>query len=171
MQACYEHLLAKQTSHTGEEHNYYVKIEEFEIERSKAKINSVLKEALEKEIITKEEFSAMDPSSKNPAKFYMNFKVHKPHQPLAALPPCPIIGGSGSLTENLGVYIEHHIKDIANKHETYLQDTPDFLRIINTINQGQNLPKKCNACDKRLHIRIHKHTTRGWNTVSPGSLR
>ena len=45
-----------------------------------------------------------------------------------------------SITENLGVYVEHHIKHIANKHDTYLQDTPHFLRIIEEINRGYPLP-------------------------------
>ena len=50
------------------------------------------------------------------------------------------MSGSGSITENLGVYVEHHIKHIANKHDTYLQDTPHFLRIIEEINKGDPLP-------------------------------
>ena len=118
MQACYEHLLEKQTNTQGEENNYYVMVEDYEIDKSKVIIKNILIEALESEIITKEEFTAMDPSNKNLAKFYMNFKVHKPHQPMTAPPPRPIISGSGSITENLGVYVEHHIKNIANKHDT-----------------------------------------------------
>ena len=35
--------------------------------------------------------------------------------------------------------MDHHIKDIATKHEAYFQDTPDFLRVVNEINKGQNL--------------------------------
>ena len=83
----------------------------------------------------------MDPTEKKLSKFYMTFKVHKPHQPMTAPPPRPIICGSGSITENIGAYVEYHIKDIANKHTSYLQDTPDFLRTINQINKGNKLPK------------------------------
>ena len=140
MQACYEHLIAKQTNENGSQDNYYDQVEEWEIERSKNKIRTVLQEGLDNKIISDEEFKAMDPSEKNLSKFYMTFKVHKPHIPMTAPPPRPIISGSGSMTENLGVYIEHHIKDIANKHDTYLQDTPDFLRKIDKINQGPKLP-------------------------------
>ena len=100
-----------------------------------------MKEALDKNTITKEEFIAMDPTDKKLSKFYMTFKVHKPHQPMTAPPPRPIISGSGSITENIGAYVEYHIKDIANKHTSYLQDTPHFLRIINQINKGPKLPK------------------------------
>ena len=35
MQACYEHLLAKQTNKNGEEDSYYIQVEEWEVERSK----------------------------------------------------------------------------------------------------------------------------------------
>ena len=33
----------------------------------------------------------------------------------------------------------HQIKNIATQHETYIQDTPDFLRIIDKINRGPTL--------------------------------
>ena len=56
-------------------------------------------------------------------------------------PPRPIISGSGSMTENIGIYVDHNIKHMANKHESYLQDTPHFLRIIDEINKGQELPE------------------------------
>lgn len=92
-------------------------------------------------MITKDEFEAMDPSNKTPSTFYCTFKVHKPHEEGVAPPERPIISGSGSITENPSIFVEHFLKDIANKHPTYLQDTPDFLREIETINQGNKLPE------------------------------
>ena len=127
MQAAYDHLLEKQLNKGGEAQNYYVKVDYFEIDKSKARIKHVLKEAPDDKTITNEEFTAMDPTEKKLSKFYTTFKVHKPHQPMTAPPPRPIICGSGSITENIGAYVEYHIKDIANKHTSYLQDTPDFL--------------------------------------------
>jgi hypothetical protein len=32
--------------------------------------------------------------------------------------------------------VEFHIKDVAKEHQSYLQDTPDFLRYIEQLNQG-----------------------------------
>ena len=92
-------------------------------------------------IITDEEFIAMNPEDKNAAKFYCNFKIHKPHTPMTPPPPRPIISGSGSITENLGVFVEKHIREISYQHQSYLQDTPHFLRIINKINMGPKLPR------------------------------
>ena len=83
---------------------------------------------------------AMTPDDKNPARFYINYKVNKPHNHLP--PPRPIISGSGSITENIGKYVEHHIKHIASTHESFLEDTPDFLRMIKRINEKtEELPQ------------------------------
>ena len=54
MKACYEHLLEKQSNKDGDL-NYYVKVDEFEVERSKKIIKNVLNEALADEIISKHE--------------------------------------------------------------------------------------------------------------------
>ena len=56
-------------------------------------------------------------------------------------PPRPINSGSGSITENISLFVNSHIKDLANKHPSYLQDTPDFLREIENINSGPKLPE------------------------------
>ena len=80
----------------------------------------------------------MDPTEKGPAKFYELFKVHKKHVEGKTPPERPIISGSGSVTENIGVFVEHNIKELANKHSTFLQDTPDFLRNIEELNNKEN---------------------------------
>ena len=37
--------------------------------------------------------------------------------------------------------METQLKDLANKHSTYLQDTPDFLRTIEDINENTDIPE------------------------------
>ena len=130
MKACYEHLLSK----TEDDMPYYSKVDDLSVERAKHKIREVLEEGLEHGHITKHEFNAMLADDKMPGKFYSNFKVHKPDIPVR-----PILSTCGSLTEGLATYVEHHISPIANTHDTYLQDTPDFLRTIVKINKGPNL--------------------------------
>jgi hypothetical protein len=44
------------------------------------------------------------------------------------------------MMEHIAIYVEHHLKDIGKSHESYLEDTPDFIRHIEEINQGENLP-------------------------------
>ena len=76
-----------------------------------------------------------------PGKFYETFKVHKEHQPGETPPERPIISGSGSVTENISLFVEHNIKDLARTHTSYLQDTPDFLRFVEDINAEGPLPE------------------------------
>ena len=85
---------------------YYKKVEDIELDRAKARIKNTLEEALENNIITEEEFRALNPDDKNPSKFYCNFKIHKPHAFMTTPPPRPIISGSGSITENIGIFVE-----------------------------------------------------------------
>ena len=100
-----------------------------------------MEEGFNNKCINKEEYEAMKPEEKGPGKFYCNFKVHKPHEQNKAPPVRPIISGSGSLTENPSLFIEHHLKDIAKTHKTFIQDTPDFLRNIESINDSGPLPE------------------------------
>ena len=76
--------------------------------------------------------------------FYRNSQVHKQHE--HSPQTRPLISGSGSITENIAIFVEHHLKHIANKHDTYLQDTPDFLRRVEEINQGPRLDPKIVLC-------------------------
>ena len=63
-----------------------------------------------------------------PGQFYCTFKVHKKHEHSKAPPTRGVVSCLGTLTENIALYVEHNIKYLAQTHETYLQDTPDFLR-------------------------------------------
>ena len=81
----------------------------------------------------------MNPEDKEVGRFYCNFKVHKNYD---QIPPVrPINSGSGSMTENISLFVNHHIKDLSNKHSSYIQDTPNFLREIEKIYSGQELPE------------------------------
>jgi hypothetical protein len=137
LKVCYEHLASKKIN--GQP--YYEEVDQFGTDRAKAKIEAALKEGFENKYISEEEFAAMCPNDKNPGKFYCNFKVHKAHVHGEAPPPRPITSGSGSITEGIATFVEFHIQDISTQHETYLQDTPDFLRSIAHINKGPRLNK------------------------------
>ena len=153
LRTCYTHLTSTQA-----ERPYYSEVNNIAIEQAKQKIKHVRDEALEKEIISKGEHHAMIAENKNPGRFYCNLKIHKPHNHIP--PPRPIISGSESITENIGIFREHHIKDVATKHKSFLQNTPHFLRIIKSINKGPRLPPKTiaftmDATDLYTNI-IHK---------------
>ena len=99
-------------------------------------------EAFDNDILTKEEYHAMLPKEETPipGRFYCTFKVHKKYEHGKAPPPRGIVSCSGTLTENIAIFAEHHIKELGQIHEAYLQDTPHFLREIETLNQGEELP-------------------------------
>ena len=100
----------------------------FLLKTQKTKIEDTLKEAINNKTITTNGYIALDPKEKGPGRFYCNFKVHKEHEPNKAPPERPITSPSGSICEGIATFVEHHINHIAKEHETYIQDTPDFLR-------------------------------------------
>ena len=140
LRACTSHLESKQFQPNGEEYPFYEKVTEDKFKEAQNDIQKLLEEGFNNEYITTEEFDAMKPTEKTPGKFYCTFKVHKPHPENRAPPERPIISGSGSITENPSLFVEHHLKDLATKHDTYIQDTQDFLRKIEKINQEGRLP-------------------------------
>ena len=137
---CNEHLNSLQENPNDEMKPFYHKIDSSQLDEAKIKIKHVLEEALDNKVITNTEYEAMNPENKNPGKFYCTFKVHKDHEEGRAPPPRPIISGCGSIIENIGVFVEHFVKNEATKHRSYLQDTPDFLRQIEVLNKRGILP-------------------------------
>ena len=133
MKICYEHLTSKQS----EGKPYYSEVDDIALDIAKNKIKHALDKALEREIISKTEYTAMIADDKEAGRFYCNLKVHEPHKETP--PPRPLISGCNSITENIATYVNYHIGEEATKHDTFLQDTPDFLRIIDRINHGAAL--------------------------------
>ena len=138
MRACLKHLEAKTS--TGEP--YYKKVDDSVLNVAKSKITNIVQEAFDNEVLSKEEYQAMLPSDDEvpiPGRFYCTFKVHKSFEEGKAPPPRGIVSCSGTVMENIAIYVEHHIQQLGQNHETYLQDTPDFLRYLETFNDLNNL--------------------------------
>ena len=53
----------------------------------------------------------MDPIGKDAARFYTKFKVHKENEKGKPPPPRPIVSCNNSTTENIGLFVEQHIKE------------------------------------------------------------
>ena len=139
MSAARKHLGSNHELESGETIPFYSKVEPESIDNAKNKLKNILQEALDNNIISKEESEAMNPDGSSVGKFYMNFKVHKPHDKIP--PERPIVSGCQSFTSNIGRFVEFHMKDSATKHPSYLQDTPDFIRRIESINCEGPLPE------------------------------
>ena len=75
----------------------------------KNSIINIVQEGYDNQILSKQEYQAMLDMSDNPGKFYCTFKVHKSHEQGSTPPVRQISSGSGSIYENFGIYLEHHI--------------------------------------------------------------
>ena len=126
IRACEEHLSGEQVQSDGSRKPYYKKVKEDALEEIRNKVNLVVEEAFDNNILSKIEYDAMRADEKAAARFYATFKVHKKHEAGKAPPERPIISGNGSVTENISAYVDFHIKALATQHSSYLQDTPDF---------------------------------------------
>ena len=139
--SCKEHLSSQED--TTEQNAFYKKVHPIVLQEAQSQIDRSVLKGFEDEIISKNECDAMMTGDKSAGKFYCTFKVHKKHKHGETPPPRPIVSGVNSITENIGIFVEKHLKELATLHPTYLKDTPDFLRKIeNQINQQpQVLPK------------------------------
>ena len=74
--ACYEHL----TSNQKEDEPYYTELSDLDLEISQKKINDILKEGLDSNIIDQSKFNAIKAEDNKAGRFYCNVNVHKQHE-------------------------------------------------------------------------------------------
>ena len=138
VKAAEEHLKETISDETGNTKPLYKKISDNSFDKAKIQLQNLLMSGYDNDIISKQELEAMCPEGKTMSKFYCNFKVHKDYD---HIPPVrPIISGSGSLLENPSKFVDYYIKELATQHESYLQDTPDFLRKVEELNNKVVFP-------------------------------
>ena len=134
MSSCYKHLNSVQKQKDGTYKRYYEPVEDPGLVDDVRKlIEDIIQEGLKEEYISEDYAEAMNPMDKGVGKFYQTFKIHKEHIAPHTPPERPIISCCGSMNENIGKFVEFHLKDVANVHSTYLQDTPHFLREIEAL--------------------------------------
>ena len=68
----------------------------------------------------------MNPDGNGVGQFYLGFKVHKAH--IKIPPERTIVIKCGSMTGNIGKFVDYHIKDVSTQNAYYLQDTQYFIR-------------------------------------------
>ena len=140
VKSCDSHLKEEQIDEKGNKKKYYREVDQETIQEASSKIKLLLEEGIDNQWLSKQEYEAMWPEGKKASKFYCNFKVHKDHDHGELPPVRPIVSVSGGILENPSAFVDHHIKELGTKHNTYLQDTPDFLRKIEEINENGPLP-------------------------------
>ena len=107
MRACLKHLEAKTA--TGEA--YYKVVDNSVLNVGKVQTSSIVREAFDNELLSKEEYHAMSPADDDvpvPGRFYCTFKMHKEFEEGTAPPPRGIVSCSGTVMENVAIFEEHH---------------------------------------------------------------
>ena len=146
--SCNKHLTATQPQPAGPPLPYYKKATTQDFNKLKQSIDAVLDFGKQNEYLSNVEYKMMRPVDKGAGRFYQLYKVHKSY-PEGCLPPGrPIVSGNGSLTENLSKFVDHHSKILINNIPSFIQDSPDFLRTLDTLNQSNQI------CDTDILVTI-----------------
>ena len=124
----------------GTESNFYVPVKEDSLHKKKTEILRLIKSGVEQKIISDADAKIMEPNGK-PGKLYGVPKLHKGIQEGQRIPPCrPIVSNSGSNTEHTSAFIDQHSKHLVRKLDSYVEDTPDLLRIFHMENEQKCQP-------------------------------
>ena len=67
-------------------------------------------------------------------RLYGLVKDHKPVDETGIPPLREVVSCSGSNSEFISAYVDHHLKPEVKKLKTFIEDTPDFLREIERHN-------------------------------------
>ena len=97
-------------------------------------MSTLIKTGVSQGIISSSDAKTMEPTGQ-PACLYGNPKMHKGIKENRRIPPCrPIVSNSGSNSEQLSAFVDIRSKHLVKELDSYVEDTPDFLRIL----QGEN---------------------------------
>ena len=116
--------------------NFYILSSKQELKLQKQSIMKILEFGKGTDITSKSDFKQMQPNEK-PGKMYGLPKVHKGIPEGQTIPPCrPIISNSGAQTEMISAFVDYHSKNQVKQLPSYVQDSPDILRIFQTENDN-----------------------------------
>ena len=109
---------------------FYERTTQKNLEKMKQNMFILIQTGVSQNIVSGSDAKKMEPNGK-PAKLYGNPKMHKPIKENRRIPPCrPIISNSGSNLENASEFIDIHSKHLVKELKSFVEDTPDFLRIL-----------------------------------------
>ena len=123
-------LEAKFTHENGKTTSFYEKCDKKALKLQENSIALIVEKGFRQKLISETDKDLMQPSGK-PNRLYGLPKVHKGIQVGSKLPPCrPIVSNCGSNTDKISGFVDHYSKHLVKNLKSYVQDTPDFLRII-----------------------------------------
>ena len=136
-----EHLSSKITKEDGTCLPVYRQIDPVMVKVHYGIIKDSIQTAKESGIISQKLADQLLPDQPAEARAYAMPKAHKDVPEGKNLPPTRlVISGCGSNTENISHYVNHHSKHIPEQLDSYIQDTPHLLRMLEDKNKGPDLP-------------------------------
>jgi hypothetical protein len=131
----YDQLKAVFTHSDGTKSPFYERTTQKIFDKMKQRMSSIIQTGLSQNIISSSDAKIMDPSGQ-PGKLYGTPKMHKGIKENRKIPPCrPIVSNSGSNSEYMSAFVDIQSKHLVKNLESYVEDTPDFLRILHGENQ------------------------------------
>ena len=119
---------------------FYAKAQESELRQQQSEIKNLIDNGHVNQFISDSDKRAMQPSG-TAGRLYGLPKCHKKIPEGKSIPPLrPIISNSGANTEQISHFVDHHAKAEMKKIESYVEDTPHLLRIIEQENQSECQP-------------------------------
>ena len=112
-----------------------------ELRQGHSIIKDIVSEGEQCGYISTPDAALMVPVEPRPGRLYGLVKDHKPVVPGTGIPPLrEVVSGSGSNTEYISAFVDHHLKQEVRKLPSFVEDTPDFLRCIEERNSKGPLP-------------------------------
>lgn len=126
-----EQLSAEHSDNNGNITPYYAPIDPEQINENKKIILEAVEEGHELNILSEEEYEALSDIEAKPGRLYGLPKDHKNYE---VIPPLrPIVSSCGTVTEKIAKYVDHHSNYLVKKLDSYVEDSPHFLRQIEDL--------------------------------------
>jgi len=115
-------------------------------------IASSIRTMVENGHISKETGKYLTPTNPRTVRFYHLPKIHKPGNPGR-----PIVSSSGTHTECISEFVDHHLQPLVVQIPSYLKDTKDFLQ--KTL-RTRPPTIRLHPTHTRCQLTIHQHPAR-----------
>lgn len=130
-----QHLQSTVTNQDGDIINVYREVDPLMLHVHHDKLRQLVEQGFQAGFLNEKEKAGLIPEKPGEARAYGMPKAHKAVPEGKKIPPVRlVISGCGSTTENASLFVDHHTKHIPTQLPSYIQDTPDFLRLLEREN-------------------------------------
>jgi hypothetical protein len=126
----------------GEEKPKYPSTSPAKLKEEFRAINKILKEGFEKGFFSEKDWEAARPEEPKAGRLYGLPKDHKPVCKQTGIPPLRcVVSCCGGNLEGLGKLVDYFLRPVDEAAQSFIQDTPHLLRMIERLNsQGPQPP-------------------------------